>query len=97
MKLDNRLKKLEGISENTSLEILKLIKSGAYYDELTDNQRDDYCRYLNTDRCSFEEVHLMVIQTLHVKLEDRPKPPTSEELKQRIEEVEAYLLSEGVL
>jgi len=96
MRIENRLKKLEGVRDDISIEILQLIKSGAFYDELTIEQKDDYCRYLNTDRITFEEVHLFVLESLHVRLEERPKPPTPEEMKQRIEEVEAYLLSEGV-
>lgn len=69
---------------------------GRYYDELTDAERDAYLDYVTLgkpDRTAFEEVHLMVCDTLHFELTKRPTPPKNQqELNERVKEVEALVL-----
>lgn len=83
----NRLKRLEDASEENNTEIIRLIKSGAFYDELTDEQKEAYCRYWNFTRQSYEEVTLLLVHTLHEPLEKKFVPKSSEEERQHIKEV----------
>ncbi|RKM60496.1 hypothetical protein D6855_07205 [Butyrivibrio sp. CB08] len=70
--------------------ILKFIDSGAYYDELTDEEKDAYCRYLGTERDALETVNGYVLGCLHFQLNRRPKPPTDAEHRATVKEVESY-------
>lgn len=66
------------------------INRGAFYDELTDEEKNAYCGYLGTEREALETVHGYILGTLHFKVERKPKPPTPEEHRARVREVEAY-------
>ncbi|WP_026659120.1 hypothetical protein [Butyrivibrio sp. AC2005] len=67
--------------------ILKLIDSGAYYDELTEEEKDAYCRYLGSKRDGYEELYCYVNGDLHFKLEYRQKPASQSEFLKNVKEV----------
>lgn len=98
-RLRNRLNRLENGSEYKFSEILCLIKSGAFYDELTDEQKQAYSEYIGVDREGLEGCEIAMsdflgrneAEALHFKLEFKKPPPTREELNQLIQEVEEYL------
>ena len=83
----NRLKRLEDASEGNHAEIIQLIKSGAFYDEITDAQKVEYCAYHGFDRQAFEEVNEWMLETMHFKLELKPPKMTPEEERKHIAEV----------
>lgn len=95
--LENRLKRLESVIDNNDIGIQRKIYKGAYYDELTDDEKDRYLRYINFQggRDVFEDIHLLFFDTLHNKLADRPPKMTPEEERRHIaevsKEIEAYL------
>ena len=68
-----------------------LIRSGAYYDELTDAEKDEYCLYCDVSRNVFETVTFTVLETLHTPLEFKKPPPTAAELEKTIQEVQEYI------
>ena len=67
-----RLNKAEARANKLEIEFHKLaldaISRGAYYDELTDAEKDDYCLYMNVARESFEKPD----KEYHFKLFKRP-------------------------
>lgn len=83
----NRLKRLEDASEGNYTEIIQLIKSGAFYDELTDDQKDMYCQYRDFDRQAFEDVSTVMLETMHIMLEIKPPKMTPEEERKHVAEV----------
>lgn len=86
-----RVKKAQGQAQaGGNLErIAALLDRGAYYDELTDEEKIAYCEYRDTERDALEKINSLFLGTLHFQLEKRPKPPTREERRQIAEEVEA--------
>ena len=94
-RVKRRLKRLEDVSEENNTEIICLIKSGAFYDEINDVQKDEYCKYREVDREAFEDVLFWVLETMHVKLELKPPKMTPEEERKHVaevaKEIEAYL------
>ena len=101
--LRNRLSRIEKISGKEYAEILQLIKQGVFYDELTDIQKEIYCRYIGIEREGIEAVETEITITegkpadtaLHFPLEYKQVVPTTEELQKIIAEVEAAALQEG--
>lgn len=105
--LRNRLRRLAVTSECEYLEIVKLIKQGAFYDDLTDELKDLYCRYRGFDREAMESVNRMVAECegmnpdtyLHFRLERKPKPMNDEQTRiqvsEIVQEIEEQLLKEG--
>lgn len=102
MKFNNRLNKLESKRQIEHSSIIRLIKMGTFYDDLTDEQKDQYCLYRGIDRDVHEEmcqlineecgVPYFVTRPLHFLLEPKPKPLTSKELQERVKEIEDYFL-----
>ncbi len=86
----NRLKKAERTVSDPEeyAEIKALIRRGTYYDELTDEQKTQYCNYYGAHRKALEDIEQMVTGTFHFKLEPRKRPPTDAELEEIIKEVE---------
>lgn len=77
-------------------DILQLIRKGLYYDELTPEQQKRYCHYHYGER--FDDVPEIYLGKLfdlqyneHFLLERRPPPPTQEEMRERIAEVERIM------
>lgn len=71
--------------------LAELIAAGAYYDEITEAEKDVYCEYRGFDREAMESVELAVTGTLHFQLEKKPKPPTEAQFRQTLREVEALV------
>ena len=78
--------------------IAELLSRGAYYDELTDEEREAYKRYKEslggvTDDIAGAELDIMLFnkskeEAYHFPLTKRKRPPTKEEFAQRAREVE---------
>ena len=83
-----RLKRIQQEAPQEDFRILELIKKGAFYDELTDEEKESYAQHWKTDRETLESVNNAVIGSLHFPLERRRPPRNREELERRILEVE---------
>ena len=86
-----RIKALETASPAFA-DVLKLIRRGARYDELNDQQKSRYCALLGTPQKVYEEIELAVVGDLHILLQ-KFEPPTPDELKEIIDELEQTTLS----
>lgn len=95
----NRVESAVNMSPDMSLSI-NLINRGAYYDELTEAEKDAYIRYLGfDDREVWESVERTVLESLgefdesflHFRLTPKPKPPTAEEHRRNVAEVEQFV------
>lgn len=88
--LKNRIKKAQGRTHAGEYlgRIAELIAQGAYYDELTNEEKTAYCDYLGTEREAFETVHGYVMGSLHIPIEKKPKPLTEAQFLERVREVE---------
>ena len=84
-----RLKALETASPAFA-DVLKLIRRGARYDELDDQQKSRYCSMIGTPQKVYEGVELAVVGDLHTLLQ-KFEPPTPEELRDIIEEHEIII------
>ena len=81
--------------------IAELISRGAFYDELTPEEREAYKDYKTSlggvaDDVAGAELEIMFMdkpekEAYHFQLTRRRKPPTPEEHAQRVREVEAYM------
>ena len=101
--IKNRLKKVQdslGAADSFHM-VAELIARGAYYDELTDEEKAAYVRYKESlggvaDDIAGAELEKMLMdkpekEAYHFPLTRRRKPPTPEEHAQRVREVEAYM------
>ena len=86
-----RLKALETASPAFA-DVLKLIRRGARYDELDEHQKSRYCAMIGTPQKVYEEITLDVVGDLHILLQ-RFDPPTPDELKEIIDELEQTVLN----
>ena len=78
--------------------IAELLHQGAYYDELTDEEREAYKAYKESlggvaDDIAGAELEIMFFdktkeEAYHFPLTKRKRPPTKEEFAQRVQEVE---------
>lgn len=70
-------------------DVLMLIRQKKRYSELTDDQKERYCRYYHgMDRAIIEEIEEMVIgKPLDFVLEKRPPKMSPEEERKHIEKV----------
>ena len=91
--LKNRIKKAQGRTHAGEYlgRIAELIAQGAYYDELTDEEKTAYCDYLGTEREAFETVHGYIMGSLHIPIEKKPKPLTEAQFRERVREVEEIM------
>ena len=101
--LKNRIKKAQrNTHAGDSLgRIAELISRGAFYDELTPEEREAYKAYKESlggvaDDIAGAELEKMLMdkpekEAYHFPLTRRRKPPTPEEHAQRVREVEAYM------
>lgn len=72
--IERRLKKIEKkIKTQDNAEILELIRQGAFYDELTDDQKDMYWNYL--EHIGDHETMEQLIEMVEFTAEDKPIPP----------------------
>ena len=65
---ERRLIALEAASPAFA-DVLKLIRRGARYDELNDQQKSRYCALLGTPQKVYEEIELAVVGDLHILLQ----------------------------
>ena len=86
-----RLKALEAASPAFA-DVLKLIRRGARYDELNDQQKSRYCALIGTPQKVYEESELAVVGDLHTLLQ-KFDPPTPDELKEITDELEQTTLN----
>lgn len=86
-----RIKALETASPAFA-DVLKLIRRGARYDELNDQQKSRYCSMIGTPQKLYEEITLDVVGDLHILLQ-KFDPPTPDELKEIVDELEQTTLS----
>ncbi len=91
MKIETRLAKLEAASPPDFNDVLVLIRRGAFYDELTDGERDAYCRYHEVDRGAAEQIELCVNGNLHFPLKRKERPLTPDEFAERVLWVEQMM------
>ena len=73
------------------LSIAKMLENGAYYDELTDNEKNVYCAYYGIDRQDLEALNGYVLGNLHFKIERRPGKITETQFRDNVREVEAIV------
>lgn len=85
--IKSRLAKLQR-EEDSFPDVLRWIAERRFYDELADTERARYAAYWNTTPRVLEELELAATSTLHKPLERRPKPPTQEEHREIIKELE---------
>ena len=88
---ERRLIALEAASPAFA-DVLKLIRRGARYDELDDQQKSRYCSMIGTPQKVYEGVELAVVGDLHTLLQ-KFEPPTPDELKEIIDELEQTTLN----
>lgn len=69
--------------------LLESLEAGAFYDELTEREKDLYAEYRGTDRETLETVEGKVFHdSLHFRIEKRLPPPRNRaELNKRLDEV----------
>lgn len=97
MNVKNRLNRIERqASGGPYADVLQMIRKGLYFDELTPEQQKRYCHYRYGERFdSVPEIYLGKLFDLpyneHFLLERRPPPPTQEEMRERIAEVERIM------
>ena len=86
-----RIKALETASPAFA-DVLKLIRRGARYDELNDQQKSRYCALIGTPQKVYEEIVLAVLGDFHIILQ-KFDPPAPEELKSIVDEIEQTVFS----
>lgn len=79
-----------GHSVNTL--IAEILAREAYYDELTEEEREAYCQYRGTDQETIATLYGYLYGNLHFRVEKKPKPPTKEEHEANIREIHDYIL-----
>ena len=69
--------------------LLDRLEAGAFYDELTEKEKDLYAEYWGTDRETLETVEGMVFHdSLHFRIGKRLPPPRNRaELNKRLDEI----------
>lgn len=71
--------------------VAEAIARGAFYDELTDKEKNAYCEYHGTEREALEKIHGYILGSLHFPVERKEKPLTEAQFRERVEEVEALV------
>ena len=93
--IKRRIGKLEreNAADFIDLRILGLIRAGAYYDELTDEEKDLYAQHWKTEREVLEEVNTRAVGSLHFRLTRFVPTRTIKRLNEHIQEVEEMVNS----
>lgn len=99
MAIDSIKRRVARLEEKASVQdhqelarVAALIAAGAYYDELTDEEKDLYCKYKQVERAIFEEVEDAVTGTLHQHLERNTRGTMTAAGRERIiHEIEALI------
>lgn len=95
--LESIKRRINKVQNNTSNgEALAMVAGAidrkAYYDELTEEEKNAYCAYYGTEREALEEVNGFILGTLHFPVERKEKPLTEAQFRERVEEVEALVM-----
>lgn len=89
-RIDKIQKSKEQIDPSGGLyRVIELIAKGAYYDELTEDEKEAYCKYTGGNRDGLETLAEYFGGDLHFQLEPKRKPPTEHEFEIAEQEVEA--------
>ena len=94
--IKNRIRKVQAQSAaGEDLErIAELIGQGAYYDELTDDEKDLYCAYIGADREVMEAVEQNAA-SLHFQVKRKERRLTKAQLRDHIkatsEMIQSYI------
>lgn len=93
MKIESRLRRLEKVAPPDYADVLALIRSGCFYDELDNEQRDRYCEYLGFEKDVVEAVDRCIRGDLHfpLKLKEKPLVPGTPEFAARVKEIERLM------
>lgn len=100
--IKKRLERLETPDAGEFNDVLELIKKGACYDDLTDEQRSRYAEYFNVSRVTLEMINDFICddnteplswRKMPLERKTRPVPKARQEeyIKMRAEEIEIYL------
>ena len=94
--LQRRVKRIEAATNAESVEVLHWIAKGLYYDDLSDEQRSQYCNYHGIGREGVEAVRLMISgndcqAAFHFPLEKKQPPMTREEERQHLKRTAAEI------
>lgn len=84
MDILKRLDRLQAKRCQEETRIIKLIDAGAFYDDLSEEDKDAYCEYRHFTRGTIERVELAVRNTLHFPLERIPAPEPLEKVQAEI-------------
>lgn len=79
-----RLDKIQSLRGSDASRILQLIRAGAFYDEISEAEKDLYCEYRHFDRYAMEEVEQLVNGTLHFRLERIPAPEPLDQIQAEV-------------
>ena len=99
MAIDSIKRRVARLEEKASVQdhqelarVAALIAAGAYYDELTAEEKDLYCKYKQVERAIFEEVEDAVTGTLHQPLERNTRGTMTAAGREKIiQEIEAMI------
>lgn len=86
MNIRSRLNRLEKTMPRNNDAMRGIV--GRFYDELTEAEKDAYWAYYGSDRESMEALHGYFMDSLHFRVEKKPKPPTPQEHRATVREVE---------
>lgn len=94
MRTENRLKRLEAKPPNRWAKIRRYIRDGFFYDQLSEHDKTEFCRYMDADKNALEDCENHVCGSLHFRLQEKPIPPKPSDLTKIINEVETKIESE---
>lgn len=96
MTLESIKRRINKVQNNTSNgEALAMVAGAidrkAYYDELTEEEKNAYCAYYGTEREALEEVNRYILGTLHFQVERKAEKLTETQFRERVREVEEIM------
>lgn len=87
--INRRLKSLETLNGGSI--VSDILARGAYYDELTEEEREAYCKYRGTDQETIKTLYgYFYGDNLHFPCVKNPEPPTRQEQEEIIKEIHDY-------
>lgn len=89
-KVKRRLDKLGSRSGYIDSRLRDRLNAGAYYDELTDLEKELYAQYRGTNREALEQVEKLFDEALHFRIERRTTPDNEAPFKWLDEAFEEY-------
>ncbi len=84
-----RLNRLQKATNTEELHVLDLIASGVCYEDLSDEEKNAYCRYRGFDRIGLEEMHKVFAEMtgteVRTELERNPTPAEQKQMRADLE------------